>query len=156
MTPETVTAQNDRLVEQYLTAVATAGHDLPRHRRDELLGDLREHIASARSDLAPETEAGVRTILARLGEPATIVAEARLGITPPPGPHVGSAPVPVRRGTPAWLIALMVLVVVVFVACVGVMAIGVAALRPGWVEGPIPGPTSVEVPSLSPGVPNPS
>jgi uncharacterized membrane protein len=149
-----MTQHHDLMVEEYLAAVAAAGHDLPPPRRDELLADLREHIASARSDLAPETEAGVRTILARLGEPSTIAAEARLGITPPPRP--GPVPVSVRGGNPGWLIALMVAGVMVFITCVGVAVLGLAAVRPGQVEAPIPGPTSVEVPSRSPGPLNPS
>ena len=149
-----MTQHHDLMIEEYLAAVATAGADLPPHRRDELLADLREHIASTRSDLAPETEAGVRTILARLGEPSSIVAEARLGITPPPRP--GPVPVSVRRGTPGWLIALMLVGVIVFITCLGVIVLGLAAVRPGQVEAPIPEPTSLEVPSRSPGPLNPS
>jgi hypothetical protein len=87
--------------------------------------DLREHIASARADLTTETEAGIRAILARLGDPASIVAEARLGITPLPVPPAGPAPVSGRRGIPGWVIALMVVGVVVFLTCVGAILAGV-------------------------------
>jgi hypothetical protein len=139
-----MTQHRDRLVEEYLAAVAGAGPDLPAHRRDDLLSDLREHIASARADLAPETEAGVRTILARLGDPASIVAEARLGLTPLPA--AAPAPVPLRRGTPGWVIGLMVAMTVVFLACTGVLLVGMAAFstnqvnRPPPVDAPSPGP----------------
>jgi uncharacterized membrane protein len=68
----------DRLVEDYLGAVSYACADLPPDRRDELVGDLREHIAAARAVLYQPTEAAVRTILDRLGEPAVIAEEARL------------------------------------------------------------------------------
>ena len=41
------------------------------------MDEVAEHIAAARADLDPETEAGVRTMLERLGDPADIAAEAR-------------------------------------------------------------------------------
>jgi uncharacterized membrane protein len=68
----------DRLVEDYLGAVSYACVDLPPDRRDDLVADLREHIEAARGVLYQPTEAAVRTILDRLGEPAAIAAEARL------------------------------------------------------------------------------
>ena len=150
-----MTQHRDLLVEEYLAAVASAGPDLPAHRRDDLLADLREHIASARADLTPETEAGMRTILARLGDPSSIVAEARLGITPRPVPLAGPVPVSGHRGIPGWVIALMVVGVVVFLTCVGVILVGLVANQ-GRVERPIPAPTSLEAPSRSPGAPDPS
>jgi hypothetical protein len=70
----------DLLVHDYLTAVAYAAADLPAVHRDELLTDLSEHIAVARSQCAP-TEAGVRTILDRLGHPFAIVDAARGFVT---------------------------------------------------------------------------
>jgi uncharacterized membrane protein len=150
-----MTQHRDLLVEEYLAAVASAGPDLPAHQRDDLLADLREHIASARADLTPETEAGMRTILARLGDPASIVAEARLGITPQPVPPAGPVPVSGHRGIPGWVIALIVVGVVVFLTCVGVILVGLA-VNQSRVGGPIPAPTSLEAPSRSPGAPNPS
>jgi hypothetical protein len=75
MNVSSVDAQ-DLLVRDYLTAVAHAAADLPAVHRDELLADLSEHIAVARSQCAP-TEAGVRTILDRLGHPLAIVDAAR-------------------------------------------------------------------------------
>jgi uncharacterized membrane protein len=72
------TDRQDRLVEDYLGAVSYACGDLSPQRRDELIEDLREHVAAARSVLYEPTEAAVRTILDRLGEPAVIAAEARL------------------------------------------------------------------------------
>ncbi len=68
----------DRLVEDYLGAVSYACRDLPPERRDDLISDLREHVAAARTVLYQPTEAAVRTILDRLGEPAAIAAEARV------------------------------------------------------------------------------
>jgi hypothetical protein len=59
----------DRLVEDYLGAVSYACRDLPPDRRDDLLADLREHIEAARAVLHEPTEAAIRTVLDRLGEP---------------------------------------------------------------------------------------
>jgi hypothetical protein len=84
----------DRLVEDYLGAVSYACVDLPPEQRDELVADLREHIAAARAVLYQPTEAAVRTILDRLGEPAAIAEEARLA--DPFGPRLAAAP-PTRR-----------------------------------------------------------
>ena len=98
----------------------------------------------------------MRTILARLGDPASIVAEARLGITPQPVAPARSVPVSGRRGMPGWAIALMVVGVVVFLTCAGLLVVGLAAYRTGQIEEPIPAPTSVEAPSRSPGAPGPS
>jgi uncharacterized membrane protein len=80
MTPST--KGKDRLVEEYLAAVADACIGLPPVRREELLDDLREHIAVARSRLNQPSEADIRTILDRLGEPAAIAAEARANEPP--------------------------------------------------------------------------
>ena len=71
--------QTDRLVEDYLGAVSYACADLPPDRRDDLVADLREHIAAARAVLYQPTEAAIRTILDRLGEPSAIAEEALLG-----------------------------------------------------------------------------
>jgi uncharacterized membrane protein len=79
----------DRLVEDYLEAVARACADLPIDVRTELLSDLREHIAAQRSH---PTEADIRTILDRLGEPAAIAAEARVGEPPRPRPIAVPSP----------------------------------------------------------------
>lgn len=79
-----MTNQYDRMVGEYLDAVRRATVDLPPDRRNDLLADLGEHIATARAELDPETEAGVRDILDRLGDPVSIAAEARLGTPPPP------------------------------------------------------------------------
>ena len=56
-----MTDQHDRMVGEYLDAVRRATVDLPPDRRDDLLADLSEHIATARAELDPETEAGVLT-----------------------------------------------------------------------------------------------
>ena len=99
--------QTDRLVEDYLGAVSYACADLPPRQRDELIEDLREHIAAAREVLDQPTEAAIRTILDRLGEPAAIAEEARHGeplgqpvVTSPPVREPASSPVPEPASVP--------------------------------------------------------
>jgi hypothetical protein len=84
-----MTTGTDPLILRYLQDLDAQLQDLPANRRQELLDEVAEHIAAARADLDPETEAGVRTVLERLGDPADIAAEARerFGV-PPPDPRV--------------------------------------------------------------------
>ncbi|MFI8420706.1 HAAS signaling domain-containing protein [Streptomyces sp. NPDC085479] len=60
------------LVAAYLDSVARETAALPADRRAELLADLREHIevSDARDD------AGIRAVLAELGDPRTVAASA--------------------------------------------------------------------------------
>jgi hypothetical protein len=99
-----MTTEADALVLRYLQDLEGELGDLPANRRQELLEEVGEHIAAARAALAPETGAGVRTMLDRLGDPADIAAEARerFGVQHPPA----------RPATP-WLevIALVLLVI---------------------------------------------
>ncbi|MFE0339599.1 HAAS signaling domain-containing protein [Streptomyces sp. NPDC058955] len=88
------------LVAAYLDSVARETAELPADRRAELLADLREHIevSDARDD------AGVRAVLAELGEPRTVAASAlaeegpRTTATAAPAP-APTAPAP--TGPPA-------------------------------------------------------
>jgi uncharacterized membrane protein len=72
-----MTTQVDALVYQYLTDLEAELRGLPANRRRELLDQVGQHITAARATLDPETEAGIRTVLERLGDPADIAAEAR-------------------------------------------------------------------------------
>jgi uncharacterized membrane protein len=95
----------DRLVEDYLGAVSYACLDLPPDQRDDLVAELRSHIEAARAVLYQPSEAAVRTILDRLGEPAAIAAEARLADPFSPSVEASpSAPGPARTATHSpWL-----------------------------------------------------
>jgi hypothetical protein len=67
----------DQLVARYLARLQAALHDLPAARREELLEQVSEHIATARAELgAQASEAEIRTLLERLGDPAAIAVEA--------------------------------------------------------------------------------
>ncbi|MEU4197630.1 hypothetical protein AB0E69_37430 [Kribbella sp. NPDC026611] len=66
---------SDRLVDAYLDDVAKEAATLPAGRRDELLADLRAHIAEARMSGSDTGE-----VLQRLGRPSEIVAAATEGL----------------------------------------------------------------------------
>jgi hypothetical protein len=99
-----MTTEADALILHYLQALESQLQDLPADRRQELLDEVSEHIAAARADLDPETEAGVRTMLARLGDPADIAAEAR--------ERFGLEVRPARPATP-WLEVVTVALLVI-------------------------------------------
>jgi hypothetical protein len=105
-----MTTETDALILRYLQDLEAQLRDLPANRRQELLDEVTEHIAAARAGLDPETEAGVRTVLERLGDPADIAAEARerFGV-PPPDPRVS---------TPRLEIIAIVLLVIPFLGWV--------------------------------------
>jgi uncharacterized membrane protein len=79
-----MTSTADQLVDDYLKRLNRELAGLPRARRRELVAEISEHIAEARADLESESEAAIRTLLDRLGDPEEIAAEARerFGVTP--------------------------------------------------------------------------
>jgi uncharacterized membrane protein len=66
-----------RAVKDYLHELDQELRDLPRSRRQELLGEIHEHIDSALAVAPALDEAEVRNVLDRLGEPSDIAQEAR-------------------------------------------------------------------------------
>jgi len=82
----------DSLIEGYLARLRAAAADLTPGVRDELAGDVRAHIAEARSREAEETDATILNILDRLGEPDELAAEARQVSRPPCPAHTGQGP----------------------------------------------------------------
>lgn len=66
----------DQLIDGYLARLRVAAADLPSSVRDELIEDMRAHIAEARAREPQETDATVLNMLDRLGEPDVVVAEA--------------------------------------------------------------------------------
>jgi HAAS domain-containing protein len=67
----------DQLIDGYFARLRAASAELPRSAREELLVDMQSHIAEARARESEETDATILNILDRLGEPQTVVAEAR-------------------------------------------------------------------------------
>src|SRR4029078_4078697 len=84
----------DALVEEYLDRLERELADFPSARRREVVHEISEHIAEARAGLEPETEADVRNLLDRMGDPADIAAGAR-----GPGPEEGAPTARVWRDT---------------------------------------------------------
>lgn len=73
-----------RLVDSYLGALDEVARSLPRRERDELVEQIRTHLAEAVTE--DMSEADVRNVLDALGDPHDIVAAA------------GPVRAPVRRG----------------------------------------------------------
>ncbi|MGW2689838.1 HAAS signaling domain-containing protein [Streptomyces sp. NPDC001414] len=69
----------------YLESVAREAANLAPERRNELLADLMEHITVAFSEQPAHTDADMKAILDRLGDPRTIVVTTHEGeIQTPP------------------------------------------------------------------------
>jgi hypothetical protein len=109
----------DQLVDDYLDRLDTELRALPRARRREVVEEIAEHIAEARGDLADEDEAGIETLLDRVGDPADIAVDARerFGIRP-------------KKTGPLEIGALVLLLVGGFLAGIGWL-VGVVLL---WVS----------------------
>ncbi|SED22611.1 hypothetical protein [Streptomyces sp. TLI_105] len=70
-----MTGTEHPLVTDYLATIEREASFLPAGRREELLADLREHLAVAVGE--EQDPEAVRTALERLGSPSAIVAAAR-------------------------------------------------------------------------------
>jgi hypothetical protein len=66
---------SQRLVKQYLKELRDASRGLSRAERRELAAQIEEHIGAALALVPAPSEADVRDVLERLGEPGEIVAE---------------------------------------------------------------------------------
>jgi hypothetical protein len=116
-----MTTEVDALIDHYLRELEAQLGDLPAGRRQELLDEVSAHIADARAALDPETDAGVRTLLERLGDPAEIAAEAR--------ERFGVRPQPPSPATPRLEVVAIVLLVIPFLGwVVGVVLVWMSRL----------------------------
>jgi uncharacterized membrane protein len=64
----------ETLVGEYIGRLEASAAHLPTERRDELVGEVREHIEFALAEAGSADEATVRNVLDRLGSPEEIVA----------------------------------------------------------------------------------
>lgn len=105
-----MTTTSDPLIRGYLDELRTGTRDLPKGRREELLVEIEAHIAEALPPGASEAE--IREVLDRLGDPARIAAEERdrLGIARP------------RPGALEWIAIVLLLIGGVVVPVVGWIA----------------------------------
>jgi hypothetical protein len=121
------TDTSDQLIAEYLAQLARAADRLPASRRAELLEQIGAHIVSARAAGHADDEAGIRTVLDRLGEPEDIVAAARDHEERPPR---GAA----RPGAP--FVALRQPHAVLEIAAFGMLTLGSFVLPAvGWLTG---------------------
>jgi hypothetical protein len=90
----------DALVRDYLGRLEAAAWRIAVDRRAELVGEVREHIATALAEAGRRDELIVRNILERLGPPEEIVAAEgepdaaapAWVATPPTGPNAAREP----------------------------------------------------------------
>jgi uncharacterized membrane protein len=123
----------DKLVDDYLDRLEQELADFPAARRRELVQEISGHIAEARAALDDETEADVRNLLDRIGDPADIAAEAGMGAqaqaTPPPPAPVQA---PARARGSGWdVVALVMLLIGALILPVIGWFIGVVLL---WIS----------------------
>ena len=65
----------DKLVARYLSQLGRELSDLPASRRRQIVEEVSSHIAEGLAALDTEDEAGVRSVLDRVGDPSAIAAE---------------------------------------------------------------------------------
>ena len=109
----------DALVQDYLDRLGRAAARLDPERRHDLVSGITEHIDDARAAGAAEGEAGVRTLLDRLGEPSEVVAATVRDDPRPGGPDRSAQHPPRRRGTGLELAAVVLMTAGSFLPVVG-------------------------------------
>ena len=72
----------DTLVQDYLSRLDTALRGMPASRREQLLAEISQHLDESRSRLPEQSEAAIRDLLDRVGQPEEIAAEAMTGEEP--------------------------------------------------------------------------
>jgi uncharacterized membrane protein len=104
-----------RPVESYLKRLDRSMRNLPPARRDEILDEVAEHIDESLAEIESPTEADVRNVLDRVGDPEEIAAEARqrFGIQPAQrrGTDIAAIPLLLLGGftVVGWFIGLVLL-----------------------------------------------
>ena len=68
--------RSNALAEEYLAELGRSAAALPVNRREELLADVRSHIAVARAEAEVDDDAAITRIIGQLGDPEVIVAAA--------------------------------------------------------------------------------
>lgn len=112
----------DTLVQNYLERLRQAADRLPPERSAELVAEIREHIDAAVAAGEAGTEAELRDLLDRLGDPEEIVAAAADDDAPAAPPPVG------RYRRPG---------IGLEIAAVALMTLGSLILVVGWAVGAI-------------------
>jgi uncharacterized membrane protein len=101
------------IVDGYLARLESELIPVPADRRQELLADVREHLAEARAVLAEETDADLLNFLDRFGDPAEL---ARAAMDAPAEPAVALPPAYPTTGW-GWIeVAAILLLILVWPA----------------------------------------
>lgn len=74
--------QTTPAVDGYMDELNLCLRDLPRGRREEIIGEIRAHIDAALDDAGQQSPAVIATILDQLGSPEEIAAAARIDAPP--------------------------------------------------------------------------
>lgn len=131
-----------RIVGDYLRELERSLNDFPPSRRNEIVSEIEDHISGLLAELGGKpTEAEVRNLLERVGDPDEIAAEARAGTETGEtdagaAPSVTAAPRHRRR---RWLVALVLLSLALATAAV-VLAL---VLGGGGERGLDPSPSTI-------------
>ncbi|HEY4914814.1 MAG TPA: hypothetical protein VIJ91_12950 [Candidatus Dormibacteraeota bacterium] len=91
----------DQLVHEYLDRLDSLLAGVPQRRREEILDEISKHIAEQRSQIPDESDADLRNLLERIGDPAEVADAAR-----DDGETV-TMPKPARRIGPIEVLALV-------------------------------------------------
>jgi uncharacterized membrane protein len=101
------------IVDGYLARLEAELTPLPADRRQELLADVKEHLAEARAVLGQETDADLLNLLDRFGDPAEL---ARAAMDAPAEPAVALPPAYLTEGW-GWIeVAAILLLILVWPA----------------------------------------
>ncbi|MGH7761155.1 MAG: HAAS signaling domain-containing protein [Candidatus Dormibacteraceae bacterium] len=112
----------DQLVDDYLTRLISGLDGVAPERREEIIGEIRSHIAEERARFGDESDADLRNLLDRLGDPAELAAAAQ---TTRPVQPVG----PVPSGSGIGLLEILALVLTPLIWPVGVILLWAS---PAW------------------------
>jgi hypothetical protein len=121
------TTDLENIVDEYLRRLDAALGDLPGPRRQQLMGEIAEHLEEARSELPIESEAALRELLDRVGKPEEIAAEALADM-----PEQGG-----RRPNRGLTVALAGLVILAVLGVILGLAVSGGSRNPGANPPPI-------------------
>jgi hypothetical protein len=108
-------------VQRFTAGVRAALADLPPAEADDILDDVRSHIAELTEELGPD--AGEQAVVTRLGSPENYAAELRAAAGYPPVPAPSSPDPAVRRAALAARVAVLGLVASTVLVVGGVFAV---------------------------------
>jgi hypothetical protein len=76
----------EQIIAGYLAQLELALAAVPMSRREEIVGEIREHIVQARAQLPDESDADLHNLLDKIGDPAELASSARSDAAPEAAP----------------------------------------------------------------------